>query len=437
MKETKVFALYGHIVDTDSNKKIRIRENSFLICEEGKIAGIYPQLPEKYAGLPVERYEDCLIMPGMVDLHIHAPQYTFRGMGMDWELIDWLNQQTFPEESKYADLTYADKVYSIFAQNMQNSATTHVCMFATRHREATELLMDRMEQTGLVSYVGKVNMDREAPESLREASAEESAADTVRWLEEIAGRYEKTMPILTPRFIPSCTDALMEKLREIRNTYDLPVQSHLSENPGEIEWVRSLRPDADFYGDAYDRHDLFGQKPVSAQGGKTIMAHCIWSGEEEVRRIQENGVYIAHCPASNMNLSSGIAPIRKYLERGLRVGLGSDVAGGQTESMFRAMTDAIQVSKLYGRLVDKNSKPLTFDEAFYLATRGGGEFFGQVGGLEPGFEMSAIVLDDSRLAHLQPLTVRQRLERAVYLEADRDSICAKYVRGEKCKLTEA
>lgn len=135
------------------------------------------------------------------------------------------------------------------------------------------------------------------------------------------------------------------------------------------------------------------------------------------------------CPASNMNMASGIAPVRKYLDRELKMGLGSDVAGGQTESMFRAITDTIQVSKLRWRLVDQSLKPLTFEEAFYLATVGGGEFFGKVGSFEEGYELDAVVLDDSTAPHPREINLLQRLERAAYLSVDLNGVCAKYVAG--------
>lgn len=433
MNETnpKSFVLYGHIFSPMPDKKIAVFENSYLVCENGATAGVFRTLPVRFQSLPVEDFSDKLIVPGLVDLHIHAPQFTFRGLGMDYELLDWLNTQAFPEETRYEDLDYAEKAYSLFCESMKKSATTRACIFATKHRAATKLLFDLMEETGLVSYVGKINMDREAPEPLKETSAEQSAYDTFGWLNEIDGKYERTLPILTPRFIPSCSDKLLEELREVRRAYKLPIQSHLSENPGEIEWVRSLRPDAAFYGDAYDIYDLFGERNEASRGAKTVMAHCVWSSEAEVTRMLENGVFVAHCPASNMNLSSGIAPIRQYLSKGLHIGLGSDVAGGQSESIFRAMTDAIQVSKLYWRLVDEKAKPLTFDEAFYLATRGGGEFFGKVGSFEEGYEFDAVVLDDSKLLHPRAFTPRERLEQMVYLTPDTPKLLAKYARGAR------
>ena len=353
------------------------------------------------------------MFPGLVDLHIHAPQFAFRGMGMDLELLDWLNTNTFPEEAKYADLEYAQKAYGIFAESMKKSATARACIFGTIHRQATELLMDLMEETGLKTMIGKVNMDRNSPDYLREQGAEESEQETLCWLEETGSKYENVKPILTPRFIPSCTDDLMERLGRLQKEYGLPVQSHLSENQGEVAWVKELCPASRFYGDAYDQFGLFGGN------GKTVMAHCVSSSEEEIELIKERGVYIAHCPQSNTNLSSGVAPVRTYLDRKVNVGLGSDVAGGSGESIFRAMADAIQVSKLRWRLKDESLKPLTVEEAFYLGTLGGGSFFGKVGSFLEGYELDALVLDDSGLPHPQTLTLRERLERFIYLSDDR------------------
>ena len=427
----KDFVLKGNICYSKTKNELEIVEKGYLVCIDGKSAGVFTELPLEYDSLSLVDYGDQLIIPGMVDLHIHAPQYAFRGMSMDLELMDWLNQYTFPEEEKFEDLSYAEKAYTIFADAMKVGATTRAVIFATRHRAATNLLMRLMEDTGIVSYVGKINMDREASDKLTEKSALMSAFETWGWINELKDDFVRTKPILTPRFIPCCTDELMEELREIQMAYGIPVQSHLSENPGEIDFVHFLRPQNEFYGEAYNDYDLFGFNDDIQTDVKTVMAHCVWSTEEELQLIRRNGVFIAHCPASNMNLSSGIAPIRKCLNRNMRIGLGSDIAGGHSDSIFRAMTDAIQVSKMYWRYVDQNSSAIIFPEAFYMATKGGGEFFGQVGSFEEGYEFDAVVLDDSMLAHPQPLTVAQRLERAVYLSLDTKGITAKYVQGRQ------
>lgn len=423
-----VFILKGNIVYSKNKDELRSLKDHYLISESGLVKGVFEKVPPEYAQVSVSDYGECLIIPGLTDLHVHAPQYTFRAMGMDMELLEWLETNTFPEEAKYQDLEYARRAYRIFTDNLKRSATTRACIFGTIHRDATLLLMDQLEQSGLVTYVGKVNMDRNCPDYLREESAEESGIQTVEWIKDVLHKkYQNTMPILTPRFTPSCSDELMENLKKIQMYYQIPVQSHLSENPGEIAWVKELCPWSEFYGDAYDRFGLFGADC------KTVMAHCVYSGKEEQQRMKENGVFIAHCPESNMNLSSGVAPVRTFLEEGLHVGIGSDVAGGSTENLFKAMALAIQASKLRWRMQDDGLKPLTLEEVFYIATKGGGEFFGNVGSFEPGFELDAVVLDDTRIVHSQNLDVRARLERMIYL-ADEREVRAKYVRGREICL---
>lgn len=420
------FVLKGNVCYSIDKEHLEVVPQGYLVCLEGICAGVFRELPRKYQTLECKNYGDVLIVPGLVDLHAHAPQYAFRGLGMDLELLNWLNTHTFPEESKYKDITYAKKAYRMYVEDLKKSAVTRSVIFATIHIEATEVLMDMLECSGLQTYVGKVNMDRNAPDTLLDAGAKESAEATKRWLSEITGKYKNTFPILTPRFIPSCTDELMRRIKEIQRERNLPVQSHLSENLGEIEWVQGLCPQSRFYGDAYDQFGLFGGECP------TIMAHCVSSTKDEIELMRKRGVFIAHCPQSNANLSSGIAPLRTYLDQGLRVGLGSDMAGGYSTSVFRVMADAIQCSKLRWRLVDQGLKPLTIEEAFYLGTKGGGAFFGKVGSFEDGFEMDAVILDDSKICHPQELTVKERLERFIYLSDDRH-IVDKYVRGKIIK----
>ena len=423
----ELFALKGTLCYSKNMHELVFMENSYVICENGISAGVFSRLPEKYKDIPVEDMGNKLIIPGFTDLHLHAPQYAYRGTGMDLELLDWLNTITFPQEARYEDLSYAREAYSIFTDDLKHSFTTRACIFATLHRPATELLMDMLEESGLVTMVGKVNMDRNGVPGLQEENAQASAKDTRQWLEDMKGRYQHTNPILTPRFIPSCTDELMAELHKIQKEYQLPVQSHLSENLGEISWVKELCPTSRFYGDAYDQFGLFGGSCP------TIMAHCVHSSDEELHLIKDQGVYIAHCPQSNTDLSSGIAPIRKYLDMDLHVGLGTDIAAGFSLSMFRAMADAIQVSKLRWRLADQTLAPLTLNEAFYMATIGGGSFFGKVGSFEKGYEFDALILDDSRIRHPQEITARDRLERLVYLADDRN-LTGKYVQGRRIEI---
>jgi len=341
---------------------------------------------------------------------------------MDLELIDWLNIHTFPEEAKFSDLAYAKSAYEMFIADLRRGPNTRSVVFATRHVPGTVLLMDLLESSGLVAMVGKVNMDRNAPEPLVERNAAASLADTRSWLQEIAGRYQRTAPILTPRFIPACSNALMAGLGEIQRYFSLPVQSHLSENQGEIAWAGKLHPHAMSYGHAYHGFGLFGG------AAPTVMAHCVWPTDDEFALIQQQKIWVAHCPQSNINLSSGIAPVRRYLDAGVPVGLGSDVAGGAHTSIFRAMSDAIGASKLYWRLIDQTMAPLTMEEAFYLGTLGGGSFFGQVGSFAEGFEFDAIVIDDREIPGRHDITIAQRLARVVHLSDERQ-IKRKFVQG--------
>jgi len=409
------FVIKGTVCYSETPQQLAVFEQAYLVCEGGISRGVFAKLPEAYAAFPLHDHGSDLIIPGLCDLHIHAPQYTFRGLGMDLELIDWLNTYAFPEEAKYADLAYADKPYSAFAEDLKYSATTRASVYGTIHTPATVLLMEKLEAAGLVSFVGKVNMDRNCPDSLREESWEASCAATGAWLEAVRGRFRRTMPIITPRFIPSCSAELLRGL----GGFNLPVQSHLSENLGEVEWVRELHPETGSYGEVYDGVGLLDEN--------TIMAHCIYLKDEEERLLRERGVFVAHCPQSNVNLASGIAPVRRYLDKGIRVGLGSDVAGGCHTSIFRAMSDAIWMSKLHWRLVNQDEKPLSEAEAFYMGTVGGGEFFGKVGSFREGYEFDALVIDDS--ATREELTAAERLSRVIYL-ADERVIRKKYVRGE-------
>jgi len=417
--------LKGNICYSLTPDTLRTVESGYLVCSKKTVIGVFEEIPENYKDFPITDYGDCVIVPGLCDLHVHAPQYSFRGLGMDMGLLDWLNTYTFPEESKYVEIDYANKAYSLFADALKRSASTRACVFATLHTPATVSLMEKLDQTGIVSMVGKVGMDRNCPDTLRQASPDAAFASTKSWIEATKDRFGKTTPIITPRFIPTCSDELMRKLKELQAEYSLPVQSHLSENLDEVEWVRELCPACETYAHAYDQFGLFGSDAVP-----TIMAHCVWCNDAEIELMKSNNVYVAHCPQSNNNLASGIAPIRKYMDKGINIGLGSDVAGGCHISIFRAMSDAIQSSKFYWRLIDQSYKPLSICEAFYLGTAGGGAFFGKVGSFEEGYEFDAVVIDDSGIPTTNPLSIEERLARIIYFSDD-NMVYAKYVRGDQ------
>ena len=419
----KNFALKGTILYSQSPDKLAVLPRGYAVCQDGVCRGVYPVLPEKYQTFEVKDWGDCLIIPGMTDLHVHAPQYTVCGYAMDLELMAWLEAYIFPEEARYASLEYAKAAYSVFVNDLVHSPTTRVCAFGTLHTEGTLELMRQLEEAGFVGCVGKVSMDRNAPENLCEKDGEENLR---QWLKLCS--FPHIRPILTPRFIPACSDDLMRAIGAIQAETHLPLQSHLSENPIEIDFVRQLCPWSRFYGDAYDHFGAFGTE------GKTIMAHCVHSGPEEIQRMKENGVWVAHCAESNFNLSSGIAPARSFMEAGIPMGLGTDIGAGTSVSMFRSVKEAIIASKMYWRLVDSSKQALSFPEAFYLATMGGGSFFGKVGSFLEDYEFDALVIDDRKIRQPVPKDPRNRLERVIYGD-DCRVVVDKYIQGRQIPLS--
>lgn len=423
--KNEVFALKGICIYSKTRQNIEILDG-YLISDNGICQGVFEHIPEEFKGITVQDYTGKLIIPGLIDLHLHAPQYPFRATGMDLELLKWLDTYTFPEESKYADIEYATRAYTMFVKDLKNSPTTRACIFGTIHSEATLILMDMLEDTGMKTMVGKVNMDRNCPDYLREDSAEKSIEDTIIWIQQSMKRYKNTVPILTPRFIPTCSDELMLSLGKLKAKYHLALQSHLSENQSEIEWVRQLCPDVESYAYAYEKAGSL------KESGKTIMAHCVYLTEKEEDLLKKRNVFIAHCPESNINLASGIAPIRRFINKDLKIGLGSDIAAACDINLFHAMSSAIQSSKLYWRLVDTSCTPLTIEEVFYMATKGGGAFFGNVGSFEKGYQMDAVVLCDENIESSKHFTPKERLERMIYLGKN-ENILSKYIDGEKIK----
>ena len=406
--------LHGNIIHTPAFGALETIPGGYLVLEDGVIQGIYPRLPEQYAACPVTDYGDGLIMPSFADLHLHAPQYPMLGMGMDLPLLDWLDTYTFRTEARFEDTDYARRVYRQLARDLITSGTTRVAMFSSRHTAATLILMEELEKAGVTGYVGKVNMDRNA--GLSQETTEESISETLRWLD--ACHFELVKPILTPRFTPSCTDELMAALGKLAQERDLPVQSHLSENTGEIAWVGELHPDCKQYWESYNKYGLWKDR--------TLMAHCVHSDAQEQEAMAKTGVWAVHCAASNVNLCSGTAPVRELLDRGVQVALGSDIAGGDQLAMHKVVVMSIRASKI--KQIETGAPFLTVPEAYYLGTVAGQRYFGGGEGFQPGHKLHAIVVEDSELPEpTRELTLSERFERAVYLM---DKRCIKAVYSE-------
>ena len=411
--------LKGNIISASSFGKLDIYENGYLVSENGIIVGVYHDLPVEYQKEKVVDYGNRLIIQSFSDMHLHAPQYPMLGSGMDLPLIDWLNTYTFPVEAHFKDDEFARRVYHELAEKLIKNGTTRVAMFSSMHKNATLILMEELEKAGVTGYVGKVNMDRNGGVDLEETT-EESISETLDWLKKC--NFKNVKPIITPRFTPSCTNELMEWLGKTAKEYNLPIQSHLSENRGEIAWVKELHPDCPEYWETYKKYGLWNNK--------TLMAHCVFSSERERKAIKDAGVYVVHCAASNNNLISGFAHIKKMIQEGVNVVLGSDIAGGDHLSMFDVVVDTIKASKTRNIMDNWETGFLTVEEAYYLATSAANSFFDEKPGFAKGNELHCLVLDDSKLVTASPLSIKERFEKAIYLRQD-DALTAVYSKGKK------
>lgn len=414
--------LKGHVVFTDSASEFTIIENGYIIAENGTIIDVCEDLPAGYEGIRVADYDDSLIIPGFYDLHNHAGQYLQCGTGMNKQLLEWLQDYTYKLEKDLADPGYASRVYKRYVEDLCRYGTLGACAFATSSTEGTECLFEEFKQVGIRAFVGKVNMDCNAPDFIIE-DAQESLAGT-RYLIDKYKDEPLVRPIVTPRFAPTSTRESLQLLGELAVTYGLPVQSHLSENLAEIEWVKELFPEYANYASVYAGNQLFGDTP-------TLMAHAVYLTEEEVQMCTKGNIYLVHCPDSNINVRSGIAPVKEFLDRGLKVGLGSDIAGGHKIQMNEAIVRAVQSSKILA--VKKPDAQLDLSEAFYMATVTGGEFFGRLGKLKKGYQLDALVIDDDPL-YKERYSLEDRLEKFLYIGDDR-WIIARYVEGRLLEIS--
>lgn len=422
-EEPRWYVLHGNILSVPRLGELDAVKDGYIVLDaDGVIEGVFETLPERFKSGQLADYGDALILQSFCDMHLHAPQYPMLGMGMDLPLLDWLNTYTFRTEARFKDPDYARMHYRKFSEQLVSFGTTRVSVFSSLHTDATLVLMEELERAGVSGFVGKVNMDRNCPDYYCETT-EESKRETLRWL-DACDRFTRIRPIITPRFTPSCTNELMEWLGKLANERNLPVQSHLSENTSEIAWVRELHPDCGQYWETYAKYGLWK--------GDTLMAHCIYSDERERAAIKSHGVTVVHCADSNTNLSSGVAPIRTMLDEGIKVALGSDIAGGAQLSMLNVIQMSIRASKIK-RIESGWTQPfLSVAEGYYLGTTAGALYFGAKPGFQKGDRLHAVVIDDREYPDTERLTLRERFDRAVYIAGSKD-IVAVYGDGKRLK----
>lgn len=338
-------------------------------------------------------------LPGMVDLHVHAPQYPQLGLALDAPLEVWLNKYTFPLEARYADLDFARERYECLVADLLAGGTTTALYFATQHRDATMLLADICIDRGQRALVGKVAMDHPeaCPDYYRDASPQAAVADTRAVIDHIRGHSDnsagRVLPVITPRFIPSCTDETLAGLGRLAAECGCHVQTHCSES----DWA---------HGHVLDRCGITDAAALDGWGlltRRTVLAHSNFLTDPDMDRLVQRGSAVAHCALSNIYFANSVFPLRAALERGVRVGLGTDISGGPSASMFEACRTTVQSSRMLESgtnpalsRADRGRPGASVDmvTAFHLATAGGGEALDlPVGVLAPGYRFDAIAVD--------------------------------------------
>jgi guanine deaminase len=352
------------------------------------------------AGTLVALPEACYLLPGFVDLHVHAPQFPQLGSALDVPLEAWLQKYTFPLEARYADAAFARKSYRLLVEDLIANGTTTALYFATIHQEATRILADICLEAGQRALIGKVVMDNadQCPDYYRDVSSEEALRGTEDLIGYIRNHPQNATglvkPVVTPRFIPSCTDATLQALGALARRCNCHIQTHCSESDWEHGYVLERHGITDT--ESLDRFGLLGRH--------TILAHSNLITSANMDTIRARGAGVAHCPLSNAYFSSAVFPLKAALEKGLHVGLGTDISGGPSASLFDNMRSALFVARLLESGVDPGVGPaersrqrgvwIDFRDAFYLATTGGGIALDlPVGHFSPGCQFDAMAID--------------------------------------------
>ncbi len=358
--------------------------DGLIICKKGLITSVGRYESNKHLiskDCKVDHYPDCLISAGFIDTHIHYPQAEIIG-AYGKQLLDWLNEYTFVAEQKYSDKVYADKKAEFFCKELIKNGTTTALVFCTVYEQSVDALFEQAEKLNMRVIAGKVLMDRNAPGALLDSAQtgyDDSKKLIKRWHQKGRNLYA-----ITPRFAPTSTPEQLELAGALwKENPGVHVQSHVSENLKEVDWVKSLFPTSKNYLDVYDRFGLIGKR--------SLMAHGVHLSEEELSRCHESETSIAHCPTSNLFLGSGLFRIHhaKSKKRPVKVGLGTDIGAGTSFSLLTTMNESYKVQQISG-------DSLNAIEAFYLATLGGAQALhleDKIGTLKAGHEADFIVLD--------------------------------------------
>lgn len=383
---------------------------------------------------------DQYLLPGLVDLHVHAPQWPQLGKALDLPLEEWLQAYTFPLESRYADVTFASTVYESLVDGLLANGTTTALYFGTIHLPATQILADICLRRSQRALIGRVAMDdtQQCPPYYRDSCAAEAEAQTRAFIEYVGSMPGNAAalikPVITPRFIPSCTDDLLVRLGSVARETGCHVQTHCSESDWEHRFVL----------DRYGKSDTAALDSFGLLSRHTVLAHGNFVGDADVKLIRARGSGIAHCPLSNFYFSDAVFPLRKILDQGVHVGLGSDIAGGASPSILHNARQAISASRTLESGVDatvprcERRRPesrIDAITAFWLATAGGGVALDlPVGVFKEGFQFDALLIDagaaNSNLRVDSGDTSEEVLQKIIYL-AERMNILEVWVANRR------
>lgn len=340
---------------------------------------------------PVADLRPLVLLPGMVDLHAHLPQLPNAGLGAGLDLLSWLRRYIFPLERRFADAGDAAVLAPAAFRAFAAAGTTTVLAYGAVYAASMDGSFRAAEAHGIRAILGKVMMDRLTydedilPSSNLDQSVRETEELCARWHGAADGRLGYAV---TPRFAVSCTAEMLHASAEIAARTGAWWQTHVSEDPGEIAEVARLFPEALDYVDVYDR--------AGGLGGRSVLAHAVHLSDRELARLVETGTRVAHCPASNLFLASGIMPLARYLEAGLGVGLGSDVAGGPDPSMFSVMCVGAYAQSARRTLLGESFTPLAPLDWLRMGSLAGAKVLGlddRIGSLEAGKEADLILVD--------------------------------------------
>ncbi|MCL9775338.1 guanine deaminase [Vibrio methylphosphonaticus] len=399
-------------------------DDGVLVVENGYVIDIGPAtevLARHDRAMPVTTYQDKLITSGFIDTHIHYPQ---TGMIASYgeQLLDWLENYTFPEERRFKNPIYAHKVAKLFLDELASNGTTTALVFGTVHKESIDVFFSEAEKRNLRMIAGKVLMDRNAPDYLTDTP--ESGYQASKELIEKWHHRGRLLYAVTPRFAPTSTPEQLETVGQLLEEYpDVYLHTHLSENKKEIEWVLDLFPERDSYLDVYDHYGLLHKR--------SVFAHGIHLSDCECERLAESESAIAFCPTSNLFLGSGLFKLTKLEEKGVRVGMGTDVGAGTSFSILQTMSEAYKIMQL-------QQEKLHPFKSLYLATLGGAKALhleDKIGNLAVGKEADFVVLDLHatqlmRFRMQQTTTLEEKLFVLMSLGDDR-TVCETYIYGNK------